>query len=177
MSLRSLCGWSLATLVLLAPAGAGSEVVPGHRLPSGPERPVRELEVDLTEIRADLRFDMEKEEIAGTLLARFTPLRSFTQEVTFDAAELEVLSVESVEPAGAAAHTLEGRKLRVRLPQALGPGQTGAVRITYRASRPRSGMYFYPAAGSRAAQAWNYGEGGLHYAWIRSTTTPTTASR
>jgi len=166
MSLRRLCGWPLAALVLLAPAAAGSEIVPGHRLPSGPERPVREREVDLTEIRADLRFDMELEQIAGTLRARFTPLRPGTQEVSFDAAELEVVSVESVEPAGAAAHTLEGRKLRVRLPQAIGPGQTGTVRITYRTRRPRSGMYFYPSAGSLAAQAWNYGEGGLHYAWI-----------
>ena len=166
MSLRSLCGRSLAALVLLTPAAAGSEVVPGHRLPSGPERPVREREVDLTEIRADLRFDMEKEEIAGTLRATFTPLRVGTREVVFDAAELEVSSVESLEPAGPAGHTLEGRKLRVRLPQAIGPGQTGTVRINYRARRPRSGMYFYPATPGLAAQAWNYGEGGLHYAWV-----------
>jgi aminopeptidase N len=135
-------------------------------LPSGPDRPVREREIDLTEIRADLAFDMAKEEIAGTLLARFVPLRPGTWEVSFDAAGLEVSSVESVEPAGAAPHSLEGRELRVRLPQALAAGQAGAIRITYRATRPLTGLYFQPATGGLAAQAWSYGEGGLHYGWL-----------
>jgi len=155
----------LAALALLAAPRAPAQIVPGHRLPAGAERPVREREVDLLTIRADLRFDMERGELSGTLAASFRPLRAGTREVSFDAAELTIDSVVARAPEGPAAFTLAGRRLRVTLPRPLDPGEEGKVEIAYR-GRPRTGMYFYPAAGSRAAQAWNYGEGGLHYGWL-----------
>lgn len=151
----------------LAWAGtAAAQLVPGHRLPEGVERPVRERTLDVTAIRADLRFDMQAEEIAGTLELDFTPLRAGTREVSLDASELEVESVESLQPPGQAPFAVSGRTLQVTLPRALEPGESGSLKLAYRCRRPRTGMYFQPAAGGRAAQAWNYGETGLHYAWL-----------
>ncbi|MFQ5696275.1 MAG: M1 family metallopeptidase, partial [Terriglobia bacterium] len=61
--------------------------------------------------------------------------------------------------------TLEGRSLRVKLGRPYDAGDRLAVRVNY-SSRPTVGMYFFPASGKGSAQAWNYGEGGLHYGWL-----------
>jgi len=143
-----------------------AQVLPGHRLPEGPDRPVRDREYHIEKYVAELSFDMAKEEIAGTATVTFTSLREPLATLSLDAARLDVSRVErdgkpvefSLDP--------KAYKLNVALGTPLPLGKSATVRIAYRA-RPRVGLYFFPAAGAGdEAQAWNYGEGGLHRAWL-----------
>jgi aminopeptidase N len=169
-----LRGLAVAGILVTAPLGA---VTPGHRLPTGPERPVRERTVDIQRLSADLRFDMTRRTIAGEVSIRLAPLRSGLDAVVLDAADLEIETVELVPTAGKEespaesgstlplGFALEDRLLRVDLPHAVAPGRSLTLRIVYSCT-PTAGMYFFPATPRRAAQAWNYGEGGLHYGWL-----------
>ncbi len=126
---------------------------------------MRSRDIDITDVRADLRFDLGEARLTGTLAVTFTPLREGLREVSLDAAEMTISAVESGTPSGPVSFVHEGRALTIKLPSPLSPGETGIVKITY-ACQPRTGMYFIPAVGSRSPQAWNYGEGGLHYSWL-----------
>ena len=151
------------TLGLLAAAPLRAQVPPGHRLPEGVARPVREREIDIQHVAADLRFDMAQEQISGWVAVTFTPLRSGLASVSLDAADLEVAKVELA--GRPLAFETKDRALRMTLPAPIGPGDRATLVVTYGA-KPKSGLYFQPSAGKRSAQAWNYGEGGLHYGWI-----------
>lgn len=153
----------MALLLGLVPLGTAAQVPPGHRLPEGAPRPVREREVDIQHVAADLRFDMTHESIHGHVAMTFTPLRSGLSALALDAAALKV---EKVEAAGKPlAFDAGDRTLRITLPGPLGAGEAATVDVTYSA-RPKAGLYFQPADSRHSAQAWNYGEGGLHYGWI-----------
>jgi aminopeptidase N len=157
---------ALASLALAAcPLAAAAQVFPGHRLPEGPERPVRERAFHTKSYRAELSFDMAAERIAGTATVTFEALRAPLSTLSLDAADLEVTKVErdgkpqkfTVDPVAF--------KLDVALDPPVGIGETAAVAITY-SCRPRAGMYFFPRDDKLAPQAWNYGEGGLHRGWL-----------
>ncbi len=159
---------SVLVLSLTVVSVAGATVVPGHRLPEGPERPVRERTVDIQSLRAELTFDMERQEISGIATIRFSALSGAVESLAVDAADLAIARVEAIGPDGestAAPFTVEERLLRVELPSPASPGQEWAVRIAY-SCRPTSGMYFFPRSPKGSPQAWNYGEGGLHYGWL-----------
>ena len=70
------------------------QVLPGHRLPEGPERLVRERDFHVERYKAELAFDMQKEEIAGTATVTLLSLRSPLSELSLDAADLSVSRVE-----------------------------------------------------------------------------------
>jgi aminopeptidase N len=162
----------LAVLALSAcPLAASAQVAFGHRLPEGPERPVRERAYDIESYKAELAFDMEKESIAGTATITFQALRSPLATLSLDAADLAVTKVER-----AAAGERRSRpqkfttdsaafKLDVALDPPVGIGESATVAISY-SVKPRAGMYFYPGRGKLLPQAWNYGEGGLHRGWL-----------
>ncbi len=166
----------LAVLWVLLPPALGA-VTPGHRLPTGPERPVRERTVDVQHLTADLRFDMDRQTVSGEVTVRLAPLRSGLDKVSLDAAGLEIRQVQMLVEArgfesGSAgpaafdlAHAVEGRQLVIELPDGVPAGRALTLRIAYSAA-PKAGLYFFPATERRAAQAWNYGEGGLHYGWL-----------
>src|SRR5207247_2762733 len=126
----------LLALILLVPR-ATSEIRPGHRLPDGSYHSVREREIDIEDYAADLRFDMEREQITGTATVTFTSLRSDLKEFSLDAADLEVQRVAS--GTGSVSFSLRDRKLHISLTQALNPGQPGSVSITY-SCHPKTGM-------------------------------------
>jgi aminopeptidase N len=157
---------ALAALAAGMPASwAVAGVTPGHRLPVSQDRPVRVRQVDIEQVRADLQFDMEREQIKGTVRIRFAPLQAGVRSLELDAFGLAIESVKRVSNAVALQWHVAGPKLLIDLPSALAPGQTSEVLIAYSA-RPRSGLYFQPASNRKAAQAWNFGEGGLHYGWL-----------
>jgi len=136
---------------LVALAGSSqAQVPPGHHLPGGADRPVREREIDIIDIKADLHFDMDQRTVAGTLTITLTPLRTGLRTFSLDAAELTIDRVEAVQPPGNATCGLEGRELRVTLPAPIDPGDVASVRIAY-SCRPRTGMFFVPAVGSQQA--------------------------
>ena len=158
---RVLGALALSLCVLPSPA----QVLPGHRLPEGPDRPVRDRAFHIEKYVAELSFDMAHETIAGTATITFQSLREPLTELSLDAALLEVKSVE--RDGHGLAFTVDPKawKLNVALGEALPAGQSATVKVAY-ACHPRVGLYFFPASGGREAQAWNYGEGGLHNGWL-----------
>jgi aminopeptidase N len=159
---------ALAALVLngaLVTAAVSSDAQPGHRLPEGPPRPLRDRAIDVQHLQATLRVDMAQETVAGTADITFVPLRQSLREVTLDAAT--GLDVASVTVDGSAPLTLDRQKsaVRITLPEPPVSSSARTLRVTY-ATRPKSGLYFFPGGPERAPQAWNYGEGGIHYGWL-----------
>lgn len=152
-------------LVFLAVAGGAAQSQPGHHLPDGTYHPVRERTIDIERVTADLRFDLRQESLAGTVTVQFTPLRSGLREFALDAAGLDVARVETVPEDASLPFELRDRQLHIRLPGPVNPGDELSVRIKY-SVQPKTGMYFFPATQRGSAQAWNYGEGGLHYGWL-----------
>lgn len=141
--------------------------VPGHHLPAGIDQPVRERQVDIKRLAADLAVDMKRQTVSGSVTVTFTPLRTGLDALILDAADLDVEKAELVapEPTGKLAFSVEDRKLLIAMPAGAKPGDEFAVRISYKA-RPDTGLYFFAETNTRSAEAWNYGEGGRHYNWL-----------
>jgi len=156
---------ALFAVLALAALPCAGQVLPGHRLPPGPERAVREQTFHIERYKAELAFDMTKERIAGTATVTFASLRAPLSLLSLDAADLSIAKVEregrpqkfTVDP--------KARKLDIVLDPPVPMGSRATVAISY-SCRPRVGMYFFPPAAGRSAQAWNYGEGGLHNGWL-----------
>ena len=149
----------------VAPGIAGP--IPGHHLPTGMEQSVRERQVDITRVAADLTVDMEQQTIGGSVTITFTPLRSELDALILDAASLDIDKVELVQaaPTPELDFSVEDRTLRIVLPAGIEPGVDVTIRISYTA-HPTSGLYFFAATKTRTAEAWNYGEGGRHSNWL-----------
>jgi aminopeptidase N len=160
--MKRLLSAFLLTGALTAAAG---DAPPGHRLPDGPLRPLRDRAIDVQHVQADLRLDMTRETVAGTVAITFVPLRASISEVTLDAAP--GLDISRVDLEGSAPLALDRQEstVRVSLPGPLAPPAARTLGVTYSA-RPRSGLYFFPGSAERAPQAWNYGEGGIHQGWL-----------
>ena len=144
---------------------AAAQVVPGHRLPEGPERPVRDREIHIERYRADLKFDMPREEISGNATIALSSMRSGLTEVALDAAGLDVTGATASGSPAKFQVDRTARAVRITLPRPLAAGEKTTVGVTW-SVHPKTGMYFFPATRMRAAQAWNYGEGGLHDGWL-----------
>ena len=155
----------LLAVLVAAAVPCAAQVLPGHRLPDGPERSVRDREYHITRYKAELAFDTAKGEIAGVATIALSSLRSPLTAVALDAAALAVSKVE--RDGKPAKFTVDSKnwKLVVPLDPALPAGKETVLAVAY-SCRPRVGMYFYPEENGRAAQFWNYGEGGLHNGWL-----------
>ena len=162
---RVLAILALAAGPLVFAAAATAQVVPGHRLPEGPERPVRDRSYDIESYKAELAFDMAKESIAGVATITFQALRAPLATLSLDAADIVVTKVERDGKAQTFASDPAAFKLDVTLDPPVPIGQAATVAISYTV-KPRAGMYFYPGSGKLLPQAWNYGEGGLHRGWL-----------
>ncbi len=157
--------WLGALALVSCGIPAPAQVLPGHRLPEGVEHPVRDRAYHIEKYVAELRFDMAKEEVAGTATVTFTALRNPLTDLSLDAARLDIAKVERDCKPLAFQVDPKTFRLDVALGAPLALGQSATVRIAY-SCRPKVGMYFFPPAGKVPAQAWNYGEGGLHDAWL-----------
>src|SRR5262245_4777754 len=132
----------LVLLTLAAcPLAAAGQVVPGHRLPEGPDRPVREREFHIQSYKAELRFDMAKETLTGTATITFESLRAPLTTLSLDAADLSVASVQ--RDGRPQKFTTDGAafKLNVAFEPPVPIGQSATVAIAY-SVKPRAGMYF-----------------------------------
>ena len=141
---------ALAILALVA-LPASAQVLPGHRLPEGPERPVRDRAYHIKSYKAELRFDMAKEEIAGVATVTFESLRAPLTELSLDAARLRI---EKVERDGKAlAFTLDPKAFRLNI--ALGEpvvlGRDATVKITYAVQPARRDVLLPEVGGARGA--------------------------
>ncbi len=147
----------LCVFLVVATAAAG------QKLPAGEYHANRERSYDLTHCRAEIRFDFGERRVHGKATLAFEPLRPI-REVALDAVLLEV---ESVVLEGAAVDfAIEGKTLRVSLPEDKGRGERFSFTVTYSAT-PRSGMYFQPDRSDPSRYfVSTYGEGGLHANWL-----------
>jgi aminopeptidase N len=148
--------------------GFASDFQPGHYLPGGAEQSVRERQIDIEGIAADLEIDLEKQALTGKLAVEFAPLRAGLAVVEFDAADLEIHAVEELlddNNTSSLEFEVRKRKLLVSLARIPETDEPVTLRIDYSA-KPRTGLYFHKAGPKGAAQAWSYGEGGLHYGWL-----------
>jgi aminopeptidase N len=116
-------------------------------------------------VALDLRFDMAKQEISGSATIELAALRAGLDTVALDAVRLEVQDVESVTDGRPLKFDVGRRDVQVHLAKGLEPGSRIKLRIAY-SCRPRVGMYFFSKNTGRGPEAWNYGEGGLHYGWL-----------
>jgi len=151
--------------LVVSPAFSGS--APGHRLPTGAEQAVRDRQVDVTRLTADLTVDMKQQTMNGSVTVAFVPLQAELNTLDLDAADLDIEAVELVraESSSRLDFTVEDRMLKIDLPGALATDKELAVRISYKA-RPKTGMYFFAETKTEPAEAWNYGEGGRHNNWL-----------
>ncbi|MGB5160173.1 MAG: M1 family aminopeptidase [Thermoanaerobaculia bacterium] len=146
-------------------------ITPGHHLPEGAQQTVRERSVDIRRLSGAFDINMQEQKISGQVAIDLTPLRPNLQTVLLDAAALEIEAVEvlglqpSPDEPTILGSSIEGRQLRINLPQAAQPGEILTLRIAY-SCKPNSGLYFFSDSEKGFAQAWNYGEGGIHYSWL-----------
>lgn len=159
--------WYVAVFLMFVAAPAFSGPIPGHRLPTGVEQAVRDRQVDVTRLTADLSFDMKQQTVSGSVTVAFVPLQDGLDTLDLDAADLDINAVELVraESSTALDYAVENRMLRISLPAGLEGDDDLAVRISYNA-QPKTGMYFFPETETEPAEAWNYGEGGRHNNWL-----------
>jgi len=160
-----LSAFAVFLIFFVSPAFSGP--VPGHRLPAGAEQAVRERQVDISRLSADLTINMKRQTLEGVVTVAFAPLREGLRSLDLDAADLDIKAVElfGAEPPIDLDFSVEDRTLQIALPSGLQPGDELAVRIRYQA-RPDTGLYFFAESKTRTAEAWNYGEGGRHYNWL-----------
>ena len=159
--------FDLAFLLTFLVSPAFSGPIPGHHLPTGAEQAVRERQVDITRLTADLTIDMKRQTLDGSVTVAFTPLQTELDVLTLDAADLDIDAVQLVraESSTELDFSVENRQLQISLPAGLEAYDDLAVRISYKA-RPNTGLYFFSETKTRTAEAWNYGEGGRHYNWL-----------
>ena len=85
----------LAAVVLMAcPLAATAQIAYGHRLPEGPERPVRSAATTSSPTRRSSLSTWRTESIAGTATIAFQALRAPLATLSLDAADIVVSKVE-----------------------------------------------------------------------------------
>jgi aminopeptidase N len=137
--------------------GAGVAPDPRYALPGTEPRYAPDRSVDTLHIRLDLDLDLAAGAVTARCATTFRAFRDGVREVAFDA-----VGFRGVRAAGATgrrlSHRYDGRRLTVRLPEALHAGEETVVRVDYRVVRPKLGLYFirpdraYPR---RPIQVWS----------------------
>ena len=121
-------------MFLVAPVFSGP--LPGHRLPTGQEQPVREQQVDIKQLSANLKIDMERQTANGSVTIAFTPLQAGLNPLIFDVADIDIKEVELVGAASAKLDFLvSDRKLQIAMPVATLLGIPGGFGVTWLGSR------------------------------------------
>ncbi len=116
----------VAVFLALVVSPASSGPIPGHHLPTGAEQAVREQQVDITRLTADLTVDMKQQTINGSVTVAFVPLQAGLDTLNLDAADLDIDAVELVraESSTKLDYTVKDRMLRINLPAALEPDKS-----------------------------------------------------
>ena len=146
---------------------AQSDIMPGHRLPSGAQQTVRERQIDITRLQADLTIDMRRQTVRGAVTMSFVPLQTNLASVALDSADIDIKAVDLItgNARKGLKYEIEDRVLSVSLPAGVDPETDTTIRVNYEA-RPNTGLYFFEETKTHPAEAWNYGEGGRHNNWL-----------
>ena len=133
---------------------------------SGPEHPRPDLEFHVRHYRTALEVDLERKELRGRVALTLESLRAGLREAALDAAELRIASVRAGRKS--LAYVLEGEKVRITLPRALGVGERVTVEIAY-ATNPRKGFTFVgptEAEPERTPGGWSQGQADDTHWWM-----------
>lgn len=124
--------------------------------------------VDTLHLALDVTPDFEKQTIAATATILFKPIAAPLKELTLDAVDLNVASIESDNEIQAWQSTLD--KIVITFKKPIRAGKSSRVVIRYTAE-PREGLYFrteamgYPKGDD---QLWTQGEPHMHRHWFPS---------
>lgn len=128
--------------------------LPGARPHYNPDRPGQ-----VEHIALDLALNIDQQVCHGTCAIRINPVRDGIDQLTLDAVNLQIQSVQMGETI--LDYDYDGEKLQVRLQQATAANQPITVAIAYRLEQPQRGLYFigpdehYP---DKPVQVWTQGE-------------------
>jgi len=140
---------------------------PAGRKPwSAPDASRRDLEFHVRHYKVALDVRFEKKMLIGRVALTIESLRDGLREALLDAAELRIAAVRVGRRR--LRHAVEGHKLRVTLPSALGPGDRLTLEIDY-STRPRKGFYFTgptEAEPKRTPCGWSQGQADDTHWWI-----------
>ncbi|HKQ18757.1 MAG TPA: M1 family aminopeptidase, partial [Candidatus Eisenbacteria bacterium] len=140
---------------------------PNGRSPwSGPDSSRRDLDFHVRHYRIALDVDFAKKEIRGRVALTIEAVREGLREAVLDAAELRVASVRA--GSRRLSHAVDGARLRVTLPKALGRGRRVTLEVAYSAT-PRKGFFFTgptEAEPERSATAWTQGQADDTHWWM-----------
>jgi aminopeptidase N len=130
---------------------------PRYALPGTEPRYAPDRAFDTTHIRLDIALDLRARAATARCTTTLAALRDGAREIAFDAVGFRSLRVAA--PTGRRLpHRYDGRRLTVTLPRPLDAGQVVTVRVDYRVTRPKLGLYFlrpdraYPR---RPVQVWS----------------------
>ena len=167
-----ICGCRDLALTLtslgLAECAAMSDAAPSFALPGDAPVYAPDRAADVEHLHLDVTLDFERKAVTGEVTTTLSALFEQVSEVTFDAAELVIESVRSVEDDVALSHWTEGEKLHIRLNRAYTHGERFGVKVRYSAT-PRTGLTFIeptPGNPSLPVQAWTQGETEYHHFWF-----------
>ncbi|MCJ7558319.1 MAG: hypothetical protein MUP90_15590, partial [Gammaproteobacteria bacterium] len=141
---RALVATTLALSLLASPCPALAAPPHGHALPDGALQAVRERQVDILNLLTDLRIDLDKREVSGSVTITLTPLQDDLSGVSLDAAKMDITSVSLLQDgqSGHLKHNWKDSQLHIELPGKFHPGEQLTVQILYK-TRPASGLYFF----------------------------------
>jgi len=106
--------------------------LPGARPHYGPDKIVAVEHIDLY-----VTPDFENESLDGVCTLTVRALDEPVSRLTLDAVDLEILRVEP-----ASKFQARDGKLEIELPTPIAPGERAAIAVTYRAVKPRAGLFF-----------------------------------
>ena len=127
----------------------------------------RDRVCDMRHLRLEIVLDVEYKSLSGIATHTFAPINDGLTRVEFDAAELQIQSVQTPEGTILPYEYQDG-KLRVDLGEPREAGQEISLRIEYRCT-PRRGLYFnapdaaYP---DKLSQVWTQGEDEDSHYWF-----------
>jgi aminopeptidase N len=131
---------------------------PGHALPGDRPQWPRDRAFAIHHSKIDVRLDVERRSVSGTVTHTVSPFNNNLRAVAFDAVEQ---TIESVSVGGKpASFTYDGLRLMVELETPRNRGDEFRIAIAYSAA-PRLGLYFtgpdegYPG---KPVQAWTQGQ-------------------
>jgi aminopeptidase N len=137
--------------------------LPGDVARYAPDRPA-----DVTHVEIQVALDFEQRRVRGDVTTDFTVLFERIQQVTLDAAELEIERITLAEGDTQLDYWTEGENLHIQLDRAYSYGERLGVRVRY-ATSPRAGLVFVgPTEGDPRlpVQAWTQGETEYHHYWF-----------
>ncbi|HEY9651571.1 MAG TPA: M1 family metallopeptidase, partial [Coleofasciculaceae cyanobacterium] len=134
--------------------GHKSFELPGARPHYTPDRPGQ-----VEHIFLDLALDIPNQSFGGTCTIALVPIRNGLTQLTLDAVNLNIQSVqvdETPQP-----FDYDDKQLQIRLQQPTEIGKTIKIAIAYKVEKPQRGLYFivpdqhYP---NKPTQVWTQGE-------------------